>query len=603
MKLALILSVLASRIAAAPTDSVDDEVCEELETRQTCSLIQTNPKVYWYEEIHHNGISPFIPDGNSWPVFRNVKLYGAIGDGLTDDSEAVQDAINAGNNFANRSSNSLGTTGQPAVVYFPAGTYVINNPLQLYVGTVVMGDPINMPTIKAASTFDGDTLIRAKDPSQISVENFHIGIKNVMIDSQSVDRDKILTLLDWSISQATQLTNVVFNMPFDATGHTGLATPENGSPLMINDCTFIGGAAGIVMNTQQYHLKGLKFSRCTTGIRITGGFDYVVQHCTFEFCTVGVDTSSTNIGFLAVIDSTANHVETLVKSAGSTTGADSVVLENIQVQETASTVSAGGKDVLLGSVPPDQAWIWGRVLSSDSADSQQQTGTSYNTIRPTVLTDGSGGFKTVKPPTYQEYDVDQVLNVKDVEGYPVAGDGVADDTASLQHIVTAYAGCKVLFFPHGTYLVTDTLSFPPGSRVFGEGWSAISAMGDAFADASHPRPMVRVGEPGDVGAAQFSDMLFTVADVLPGATLLEVNMAGAEAGDVGFWNTHVRVGGAMGSETQTKCAGAPSECKAAFLMVHLTSSSSAYVENLWAWCADHSLDVSSCSLLPALVVD
>lgn len=578
-----LLTFLAASIFAKPSATVC-EAPEPLRDRQTCSLTKPSPGKYWYENIHHNGISPFIQVGDKWPVFRNVKAYGAKGDGLTDDSKAIQDAINAGNGFAGRSTNSLGTTGQPAVVFFPSGTYLIKTPLQLYVYTVVMGDPMSLPSIKATSSFTGDTMVIAKDPSQISVENFHIGIKNIMIDSQSVNRFQPLTLLDWSISQATQLTNVVFHMPYDSTSHTSLAMPAHGSPLMVNDCTFIGGFVGIAMNTQQYHLKGLRFSGCTTGILITGGFDYVVQGCTFEFCTVGIDTSSTNIGFLAVIDSTATYVNTLVSSAGSTTGLDSLVLENIHVLETKSTVTTAGTSSLIGGVPSTQTWVWGRVYTPSSPGATFQSGTTFDTVRPAILTDPSSGtFKTVSPPTYQEFDAGQVLNVKDVRGCRVAGDGKKDDTANLQKIITTYAGRKLLFLPHGTYVVTSTLHFPPGCRVFGEAWSAISAKGDFFADAGDPKPMVRVGEKGDVGVAQFSDLLFTVADVLPGCTLLEVNMAGEEAGDVGFWNTHVRVGGAMGSNVQTGCSGKPEECRAAFLMVHLTESSSAYVENMWAW--------------------
>jgi glucan 1,3-beta-glucosidase len=56
--------------------------------------VATNPGTFWYEQITHNGISPFINDGASWPVFRNVKTnYGAAGDGTTDDSGAIQNAI------------------------------------------------------------------------------------------------------------------------------------------------------------------------------------------------------------------------------------------------------------------------------------------------------------------------------------------------------------------------------------------------------------------------------------------------------------------------------------------------------------------------------
>lgn len=42
-----------------------------------------------------------------------------------------------------------------------------------------MGDPIRMTTLKADSTFNGDTMIRAKDTSYISIENFHIAIKRI----------------------------------------------------------------------------------------------------------------------------------------------------------------------------------------------------------------------------------------------------------------------------------------------------------------------------------------------------------------------------------------------------------------------------------------
>jgi glucan 1,3-beta-glucosidase len=41
---------------------------------------------------------------------------------------------------------------------------------------------------------------------------------------------------------------------------------------------------------------------------------------------------------------------------------------------------------------------------------------------------------------------------------------------------------------------------------------------------------------------------------------------------------------------QTNCGGAPASCKAAFVLMHLTTSSSAYIENMWGWTADHDLD-------------
>jgi glucan 1,3-beta-glucosidase len=128
----------------------------------------------------------------------------------------------------------------------------------------------------------------------------------------------------------------------------------------------------------------------------------------------------------------------------------------------------------------------------------------------------SGKYQAFAPPTYDQYDVTEFINVKTVSGYPVYGDGATDDTTNLNYIASTYAGCKILFFPAGTYIVTNTIFFPAGSRVVGEAWSAISATGSNFWNPSAPVPMVKVGNSGDVGVAQFSDFLFTVADVLQG---------------------------------------------------------------------------------------
>jgi glucan 1,3-beta-glucosidase len=44
---------------------------------------------YWLEKIKHQGIAAYNPDPTSYKVFRNVKDYGAIGDGVTDDTQAI----------------------------------------------------------------------------------------------------------------------------------------------------------------------------------------------------------------------------------------------------------------------------------------------------------------------------------------------------------------------------------------------------------------------------------------------------------------------------------------------------------------------------------
>ena len=150
---------------------------------------------------------------------------------------------------------------------------------------------------------------------------------------------------------------------------------------------------------------------------------------------------------------------------------------------------------------------------------QFQESGNLNTPRPTsLLVDGK--IFTMAPPTYGNLPADQVINAKTVTNLPVFGNGIDDDTANINGILAQNIG-KVIYFPAGTYSVSNTITIPPGSRVVGDAYASyFSAIGDNFSDASAPLALVQLGKPGDVGVGQISDMIFTVADVLPGCKLV-----------------------------------------------------------------------------------
>lgn len=68
------------------TDSLNSET-------NHCSPSDQKSDTFWLSKIAHQGTSPFLSDSSEYVVFRNVKDFGAKGDGSTDDSAAFNAAI------------------------------------------------------------------------------------------------------------------------------------------------------------------------------------------------------------------------------------------------------------------------------------------------------------------------------------------------------------------------------------------------------------------------------------------------------------------------------------------------------------------------------
>lgn len=138
-----------------------------------------------------------------------------------------------------------------------------------------------------------------------------------------------------------------------------------------------------------------------------------------------------------------------------------------------------------------------------------------------------------------------------------------------------------------------TVFIPTDSRVQGSLWSQIQGAGFYFSDLNNPQVMVRVGNKGDVGTMEIVEMLFSVKGPTAGAILMEWNVAADSQGSAAMWDSHFRVGGALGSDLdENTCPkfGFNDQCIAASLMFHVTSQATGYFENVWAWVADHDND-------------
>lgn len=178
--------------------------------------------------------------------------------------------------------------------------------------------------------------------------------------------------------------------------------------------------------------------------------------------------------------------------------------------------------------------------------------------------------------------------------------GVTDDTAAIQSLFNSVSPSDIVYFDHGAYLVTDTIKVPKNIKITGEIWPLIMAGGtQSFKDQANPKPVFQVGQPGDVGNVELTDLMFETRGPQPGAIMMEWNVAQATQGSAGMWDVHFRIGGSAGTQLQSDtCRKTPlvttpanPACEGAFLLLHVTEKASIYLENNWFWVADHELDL------------
>jgi glucan 1,3-beta-glucosidase len=317
--------------------------------------------------------------------------------------------------------------------------------------------------------------------------------------------------------------------------------------------------------------------------------------------------SPSNVGLTD--DSTSIHsavgtgVPSNALSSGSTDVGSSSSSPTLSMGDSSTVPSSGTALPSPTSVGP-----FGNGTQSNVTDQSCSTPASpkYRTRAQQVLTAPTKPRSLLKDgkvferskPQYENVPVSAFVSVK---SRGAIGDGVTDDTAAIQKILNSAGKDQIVYFDHGAYVITDTVIVPKDIKITGEIWPLIMASGPAFADRARPKPVFRVGSPGDRGAVEMSDLMFQTLGPAPGAILMEWNVADSSQGACALWDVHFRIGGTAGTKLQIdRCrknenitAPFKPECVGAFMLMHITREATAYLENTWFWVADHELDLST----------
>lgn len=214
-----------------------------------------------------------------------VKDYGAVGDGVTDDTAAIQAAI--ADEWDRISANPSAYAQSRNAIYFPAGNYLINAPIKLYPYTTIIGDGPDKTIIRLQAGFVGSVLRTADSLGQTganigtngAILPTSISVNGFTLDSSFNSLNSII-ILERSTGiniQNSKLFGAWSPGNFSTTGVVirTLGTAITSENINIDNVTFENVAYGLYSEdpVQFINVTNSLFSTCYVGVALIEGVD------------------------------------------------------------------------------------------------------------------------------------------------------------------------------------------------------------------------------------------------------------------------------------------------------------------------------------------
>ncbi|RVD89754.1 uncharacterized protein DFL_000747 [Arthrobotrys flagrans] len=571
-----------------------------------CSAPARDETPYYLDQLKHQGLWHL---NSSHPVYRNVKCWGAKGDGKTDDTNAIVRALTEGKT-CKPGSNCQNFYIPPSLVYFPKGDYIVGKTLPIYRNTQVIGNARHQPVIRAnGNAFVGSAIFETKVKESIGVGiGDFITLKNFALIGGKVPCERDFAAIRWSAGHASGIYQVQTSMSYDTVNnHRGIVV-SNTPHIWMSDISADQGNIGIDLSSQSGTLRNIAIRNSkTTGIRILSSYSLTLKNLHLYNTPTGIDASKTNpgpptsqpINSLTIIEGEITVAKVFIKTArgGSSTyptGAGSIVLERFTVAAGVPVVQRDNGVNIYHPSPQNTyrfitLWAQGRRYTPPT----YQVATMQNPItppkfsQPVLRTEDTEGIyyeKSQPSASYQSFEPQDFISLR---SHGIKGDGLTDDTFKIQQLLNLAATAnRPIFVDYGIYIITRTLKIHPGTIIIGEVWPKFLAAGAYFTNPKNPHPVFQIGAPGQTGRVEIQDILVTTKAGSAGAISFQWNLKGPSLySDVGgMWNSHSVIGAQpfSGLEASQCTHGARplSKCTGGFMHLHITRhASDIYLEN------------------------
>jgi hypothetical protein len=426
---------------------------------------------------------------------RNVRDYGAKGDGSTDDTQTFRAALQHGRSTPQGFKSA-------ASVYIPPGRYLIRSTLIIWSRTHVFGDWTNPPTLVLAPSSAGfqdpakplpflvtaggynapddttDWQTRTGELNGSTNNTFFIVVRDLRVEIGS--NNPSAWAIYWWCAQQTALRNVEVDCATSSRGC--LNTGGQGGGSTIAGCRFNGGQEGYFSSDTSMEL----FRNCTfTGqARLAADIGAIAMY-TFQnvrFTRTGPFLLRGDFYGVAGLLGCSFH-----QAGGVVLPPDqlqcSLHLENVSFDQPAQVPPFLKPVALNGKV---RQWSNSEVVNKGRAVSG-----SDSSLR-------RAAYGAAFPDRPLPRPGPACVNIRTAGA---AGDGLHDDTAAIRQALSAH---RELFFPPGSYKITKPIIVEGGQKLFGAGVLASVVTLDAEApdfQAGPSRSFLTVNGAGSAGVA------------------------------------------------------------------------------------------------------
>lgn len=211
-------------------------------------------------------------------VAINAREYGAVGDGTTDDTAALQDALDA-----------LSTTG--GLLYLPPGEYRVTSTLTFDGEITIVG----AGPVASIVAYEGEGY--AFDYSTHGTRAFRVNIESLRV-TYGVDADGGIALYDVSLATCRRVEVLGPGIGTNGNGfYVGGTINGNAVYNGFERCLALGCLVGFAIYNNGSNDNSLHESRatlCTTGVDVVDSNHVVIDDCQIEACGIGVAITSSS---------------------------------------------------------------------------------------------------------------------------------------------------------------------------------------------------------------------------------------------------------------------------------------------------------------------